>query len=83
MARSPDQTFRLSFVAFRFVSHFLFLAVPCVGIVWYRSAHFIHAVPFLMLALVLATISAVRTYLHLGKMMREIEAKRRADEAAR
>jgi hypothetical protein len=38
--------------------------------------------PFLILALVFATISAVLTYLQLGKMMREIEAKKRADEAA-
>jgi hypothetical protein len=82
MARSPDQTFRLSLVAFRFVSHFLFLAVPFVAIIWYRSGQFIHAMPFLILALVFATISAVLTYLQLGKMMREIEAKKRADEAA-
>ncbi|HEY1049230.1 MAG TPA: hypothetical protein VGE39_05735 [Prosthecobacter sp.] len=79
MARDPDQSFRVCASALRFSIIFFPMQI-FVGLVWWKSGLFIHAVPYFLLAIIAGLWAGIRTYLQLGKLMREIKARNAANQ---
>jgi uncharacterized membrane protein (DUF485 family) len=76
--KNRDQSFRVSYVVLRFFLSFTFLAVPLGGIVWWTSKSWLKSLPFVIFAFVFSAFFSIRAYIALGRLMKEIEAKRDA-----